>query len=145
MQAARTPAQWYALLVGAFLVALGVLGLIFGGTSFASANNANTDTFLIWQTTGWNDVAWIATGAIGLFLAVRLEAARTYAVVIGALYAAAAVWGFISGNDVAGIFSFDTTDNITNAIIGGLGLVIGLAPNRVHNAAGIGTTASSRG
>jgi hypothetical protein len=144
MQAARTPAQWFALIAGIFLVALGVLSLIFGATSFAGAGSADTDTFLIWQTTGWNAVAWIATGAIGIFVAARYEAARTYALAVGVLYAAAAVWGFIDGSSVAGLFSVDTTDNITHAIVGGLGLVLGLAPDRVHQAAGIGTTASPR-
>ncbi len=132
MQPARTPAQWFALISGVFLVALGVLSLIFGGASFGRAGTTDTDTFLIWQTTGWNDVAWIVTGAIGLLMAVRLDAARTFAVVVGALYAAAAVWGFIDGPSVAGIFSVDTTDNITHAIIGGVGLAVGLAPERVQ-------------
>ncbi len=79
-----------------------------------------------------------------MFVAARYEAARTYAFVVGALYAAAAVWGFIDGQSVAGIFAVDTTDNITHAIIGGLGLALGLAPDRVHQSAGVGTTASPR-
>ena len=41
-------------------------------------------------------------------------------------------------HDVVGIFAVDTTDNITHAAIGGVGLLIGLIPEAAQRRAGVG-------
>ena len=51
-----------------------------------------------------------------------------YALFAGAVFAVAAVWGFIDGNDVVELIVADTTNNITHAILAGLGLIVGMLP-----------------
>jgi hypothetical protein len=122
-----TPAQWYAAVAGLFLVALGVLSLIIEGVNFGSVG-ANPPQFIIWAVSGWTTILWIAMGAYGLMSVPRLDGARAYALIAGLVFAAYAIWGFIDGSSVASIFAADTTDNITHAILGGLGLLVALTP-----------------
>ena len=53
---------------------------------------------------GWENVLHVATGAIGLLVAGY--AARQYALWLGALYLALAIWGFAicSGDSILGLF-----------------------------------------
>lgn len=138
MEAPRTPAQWYALLIGAALVAVGVLALIFGSTDFGTVSAASGEEFILWRVNGWETVLYMATGALGLLAAARVDSARSFALVAGIVYAAIAVWGFIDGNSVASLFAVDTTDNISHAVIGGLGLVLGLLPESMQRTVGFG-------
>jgi ABC-type transport system involved in multi-copper enzyme maturation permease subunit len=128
MEAPRTPAQQFALIMGALLLALGVLTLIIGGVHFGTATQARGQNFLIWLANGWDSVLWIVFGALGIATASRVDASRTYALVTGVVFAVLAVWGFITGGSVFNLLSVDTTDNITHAIVGGLGLVLGVVP-----------------
>jgi hypothetical protein len=79
----------------------------------------------------------MATGALGLFAASRVGAARMFALTAGVVFAVMAVWRFIDGEAVASIFAVDTTDNISYAAIAGVGLVLGLMPESAHRKAGI--------
>jgi hypothetical protein len=124
-----TPAQTYAAITGIFLVALGVLSLILEPVSFDGVGPvAAQPEFLIWSVSGWTTIFWIALGGIGLLSAARLDSARSFALGAGIVMAVAAVWGFIDGSDVAGIITADTTNNITHAVIGGLGLLVAALP-----------------
>ncbi len=145
MEAPRTPAQWSATLLGAVLLALGVLALILGSTNFGVADRINAEEILIWRVSGWETILYIATGALGLVMASRVDSARTYSLVAGIAYAAFAVWGFIDGNDVFGLLAVDTTDNISYAVIGGLGLVAGSLPESAQRGAGVGGDRSRPG
>jgi hypothetical protein len=71
--AARTIAQSFCLLIGAGLIAAGVLGFVFGGTSFDAGGDVQGDEFTIFEVNGWHNVVHIATGA---FLVVRRDALR---------------------------------------------------------------------
>ena len=139
MEAPRTPAQWYATVVGAVLAAAGVIALITGSTDFGTVSGGAGQNFIIWNVSGWETILYMGVGALGLLSAGRVDAARSFALVSGAIFAAMAVWGFIDGDDVASIFAVDTTDNITYAILGALGLVVGLAPESVQRKAGLGS------
>ncbi len=138
MEAPRTPAQWYSLLIGAALAAGGVLALLTGSTNFGSVSSGAGQEFIIWQVSGWETILYMATGALGILAASRVDAARTFALSVGVVYAAIAVWGFIDGNSVASIFAVDTTDNITYAAVGGLGLALAAMPESVQRTAGVG-------
>jgi hypothetical protein len=128
-----TPAQGFAALSGLFLVALGVLALIFAGVSFDTVGSlANQPEFLIWTVSGWTTVLWIVMGALGLVSMARHDAARTYSLFAAAVFAVVAVWGFVDGSDVAGIFVADTTNNITHAILAGLALLAGMMPSQAR-------------
>jgi amino acid transporter len=130
-----TPAQTYAAIVGAFLIAIGVLGLVLEDVSFGTVGPvASQPEFLIWSVSGWTTLFWIAMGAFGVLAAVRLDTARSYALFAGVLFAVVAVWGFIDGNDVVGLLTADTTNNVTHAVLGGLGLIVGSLPRSTQRA-----------
>lgn len=128
-QAPRTAAQMYALVAGAVLITLGILSLIFATVDFGTVGVAKErDQFLIWEASGWSAILWILMGGFGLFLAARVDAARSYALVAGVVFAALAIWGFIHGDNVGEILAAGTTDNITHAILGGVGLAVAALP-----------------
>jgi hypothetical protein len=138
MEIQRTPAQWFALLIGAFLVALGVLTLVLNGLSFG--NTSNPAEFLIWKASGWNTILWMAMGAFGVVSSMRVDSARTYGILSAVVFGVLAVWGFIdAGYDTMGIFAIGTTGNITHAIIAALGAVTAMMPERAQRKAGVGT------
>ena len=136
MEAPKTPVQWYATVVGALMLALGVLALIFGSTGFGTVDSGSGEQFLIWRMNGWDAVLAIVVGAGGLLAAGRLQAARTFALVTGLIYTVFAVWGFIDGGSVFGLFAVDTTDNITSAVLAVLGLGLGIPTEAVQREAG---------
>ncbi len=132
-----TPAQTYAALVGAFLFALGVLALVLKDVSFGTVGPvAGQPEFLIWSVSGWTTLFWIAMGAFGVLASVRLDTARSYALFAGVTFAVVALWGFIDGNDVVGLLTADTTNNVTHAVLGGLGLMVGSLPRSAQRASG---------
>ncbi len=145
MEAPRTPAQWFALTSGIVLLALGVLALVIGSTSFGTAERISAEQFLIWRTNGWDTIAWLAFGGLGLSLAGRVDAARTYALLAGIFFATVAVWGFIDGNDAFSLLAVDTTDNIFHAVLGGLGLMAASAPESAQRRVGVQRESADHG
>jgi hypothetical protein len=140
-----TPAQSFAALSGLFLVALGVLALIFGDVSFGTIDSlAAQPEFLIWTVSGWTAVLRIAMGGLGLVSMVRLDAARTFSLIAAAVFAALAVWGFVDGSSVAGLIAADTTNNVMHSILAGLALLVGVLPSQAQRP-GEPTTRAERG
>lgn len=138
MEAQRTPAQWFALLAGAFLVALGVLTLVLNGLSFSQTSNP--EEFLIWKANGWNTILWMAMGAIGVVASGRVDGSRTYGLLSAVVFGVLAAWGFIdAGFDTMGLFAIGTVGNITHAVLAGLGALVALTPESAHRRAGVGT------
>ena len=131
-ETSRTPAQWFALLVGALLAVGGLIALVTGSTDFGTVSGGAGRNFIIWDVSGWETVLYMVVGVAGIVAATRVDTARTFALVSGLLFAAMAIWGFIDGDDVAGIFAIDTTDNITYAVLAAVGLVLGLMPEAVQ-------------
>lgn len=124
-----TPAQAFAAASGTFLVALGVLVLVFSDVSFGTVDSlAGQPEFLVWTANGWTAVFWIAMGAVGLLSTVRLDAARAYALLAGVVFAVVAVWGFIDGSDVASVLVADTANNVMHAVLAVIALVTGMPP-----------------
>src|SRR5436189_1147579 len=126
MTAGRTPAQLYALVVGATLVIAGIIGFFYNST-FTSNKSVHDDVFGILAVNGWHNVVHIATDALGL-LAVGY-AARAYAGGLGLVYIAVAVWGFIigSGDSILSIVPVNTEDNVLHLLIGIAGIGAGMA------------------
>jgi hypothetical protein len=132
-----TPAQTYAGLAGVFLLALGVLALIFTSVGFDTVGlAADEPEFLLWSVNGWTAVFWIALGTLGLLSVPRLASARMYALSAGLLFAAAAVWGFLDDESVAGVLVASTANNLTHAILAALGLLFGMLPRDAQRAPG---------
>ncbi len=138
MQTPRTPAQMFAAVAGIFLVALGVLSLIFTDSAFSTVGGTTPGDFLIWNTTGWTAVMWIALGTAGVLSIARVQAARAYALVAGVFFAAIAIWGFIDGKEVATLFVANPVNNITHAVIACLGLAVSLPSETMQRDARFG-------
>jgi len=86
-----TPAKAYALLVGGTLVVAGIVGFLYS-TAFGSPGDVDA-VFGILDVNGWHNVVHIATGALGLLaFAAGGYAIRQYALGLGLVYIAVAVW-----------------------------------------------------
>jgi hypothetical protein len=124
----KSPAQIYALVVGATLVVAGIIGFFYS-SAFGSPGDVD-GVFGILDVNGWHNVVHIATGALGL-LAVGY-AARTYALGLGIVYIVIAIWGFIigDGDSILGFIPVNTEDNVLHALIGvaGIGAYAASAP-----------------
>jgi hypothetical protein len=117
----RAPSQLYALLVGATLTIAGIIGFFYS-SSFGSPGKTD-DVFGILTVNGWHNVVHIATGVLGL-LALGYAASRSYALALGIVYVAVAVWGLVigDGESILGIIPVNTEDTVLHAIIGLAGL-----------------------
>lgn len=147
-----SPARLYALLVGATLVAVGVLGFFYsasfdtGGSVLADSD----DVFGILAVNGWHNLVHLATGLLGL--AAAGQAARSYALALGLAYLIVAIWGFAETEDGVGVIldllPVNTEDNWLHLALGLTGLGAGAAtPNhpsgtRVEPEAGQGRSSS---
>jgi Domain of unknown function (DUF4383) len=120
-----TPAKLYALLVGATLVVAGLIGFAYS-TSFGSPGDVDAVLGIL-DVNAWHNLVHIATGALGL-LAFR-SAARQYALGLGVVYVAVAVWGFIigAGASILGIIPVNSEDNVLHLLLGLTGIAAGLA------------------
>ena len=121
---AANPARLYALVVGATLVLAGVLGFFYEST-FTSDESVRDSVLGILDVNGWHNIVHIATGAVGLLaFAAGAYAARTYALGLGVLYIAVAIWGFVvgDGDSILSIVPVNTEDNALHLVIGVTGL-----------------------
>lgn len=146
----RTPTQRYVAVTCVFLIVLGLSSQALAlPIEFAPMGETLFFEFLLWEVNGWTTSLWIAFG-VAAFPAIFLEmvrfpafpflnaAARTYALVCGVVFTVLAVWGFIDGQSVANIFSASTANNITHAVIGIAGLVVGVFFERTQREDGAG-------
>ena len=128
-----SPARLYATLVGGVLVVAGIIGFFYSA-SFGSPGDVD-DVFGILSVNAWHNLVHIFTGAIGLLVAGY--AARQYAMWLGVVYVAIAIWGFIigSGESILGFIPVNTEDNFLHLILGVLGIGAALATPRQAEAA----------
>jgi hypothetical protein len=122
---APSPARLYATLVGALLLVGGIVGFFYSA-SFGSPGEV--DQMLgVFAVNAWVNVFHILTGALGLLVAGY--ASRRYALWLGALYVALALWGFAigGGEAILGVFPVNTGDNLLHLVLGGLGVAAALA------------------
>jgi hypothetical protein len=129
---ASSPARLYATLIGGTLVVGGIIGFFYS-SSFGSPGTVD-DVFGVLSVNGWHNLVHILTGALGLLLAGY--AARQYALGLGVVYLAIAIWGFIlgSGSAILDIVPVNTEDNFLHLILGLLGIAAGLATPAPRNA-----------
>ena len=125
----RTPAQLYALVVGAVLVGAGILGFFYNA-SFAIGDDVPRDAVLgILDVNAWHNLVHIATGALGLATFARAASARAYALALGAVYLVVAIWGFVLGDGgvILNLVPVNTADNVLHVLIALAGLGAGAA------------------
>ena len=122
----RSPAQVYAFVIGGTLVIAGIIGFFYSA-AFDSPGKVH-DVFGVLSVNGWHNVVHIVTGALGL-LSLGYAASRAYALGLGVVYIAIAVWGFIIGNhdSILSIVPVNTEDDVLHLVIGLLGVAAGLA------------------
>jgi len=95
-------------IIGAVLLAGGILGLLMGSTDFttnAPDGDVTGGTFLGIEGNGWTWLLFAGTGIILLMSARMHWGAKTMAMIVGLAMAAAAVVAAVDGSDVLGIFA----------------------------------------
>jgi Domain of unknown function (DUF4383) len=107
----RTPAQWFALLVGGVLVLAGVVGFV-ADASFATGSGVQGGELLGLEVNGLHNLVHIASGVLLLALAPRASAARAGALAFGVVYAIVTLVGIVDGQDVLGLIPVNAADNV---------------------------------
>jgi hypothetical protein len=120
-----SPARLYATLVGAFLVVLGIVGFFYSA-SFGSPGAVEAALGAL-RVNAWLNMLHIVTGALGLLLAGF--ASRRYALALGVLYTALAIWGFAiaGGATILGFLPASGGDDVLHLVLGLLGLAAAAA------------------
>jgi hypothetical protein len=125
----RSPAQTYALVIGAALVLAGILGFFYN-SSFGTGDGTERDAVLgILDVNGWHNVVHILSGALGLAVAGAYDGSRAYALGLGAVYLVIAALGFAAGDgdEIFNLIPVNTEDNVLHLLIGIAGVGAGLA------------------
>ena len=129
----RSPAQTYALVIGAALTLAGIVGFLYS-SSFGKPGE--TDAVLgVLDVNGWHNLVHLLSGLLGLAVFRSYSASRRYAILFGVVYAAVALWGIVLGDGEAilGIIPINSEDNVLHVLIAIAGI-----------AAGLGTAATPR-
>ncbi|HEX8033318.1 MAG TPA: DUF4383 domain-containing protein [Ktedonobacterales bacterium] len=102
----------YALILGAVLTLIGILGFIPG---LAPGGNL----LGIFAIDGAHNIVHLLSGIIGIAAGLSPYAryARWYALAFGIVYGLVTIIGFIQGNTVLGLFVINTADNILHLLI----------------------------
>jgi hypothetical protein len=123
---ARTPAQWYCLIFGATLLAVGLLGFAFDST-FNTGEGVDGDKLIgIFEVNGIHNLVHIASGAALLALSPKRATARLAALTFGVVYGLVTIIGFVDGDSVLGIIPVNMADNFLHLAISGLAIAAGL-------------------
>ena len=134
----RTPAQLYALVVGAVLTIAGILGFFY---SAAFGTPGRVEPVLgILDVNGWHNVVHLASGLLGLAVMGSVESARTYALAFGLVYLVVAIWGFVVGDGtILGFLPVNMPDNVLHLVLGVAGLAAGASSQERRAAPAAGT------
>jgi hypothetical protein len=118
-----SPARLYATAAGATLVVIGIVGFFYSA-SFGSPGEVK-EVFGAFAVNGWDNVLYIATGALGLIAADY--SSRRYSFWLGVFYVGLALWGFAIGGDaVLGFLPVNGGDNLLHLAFGALGVLAAL-------------------
>ena len=117
---AASPARLYATVVGALLVVLGIVGFFYSA-SFGGPSSVEPALGVL-RVNAWFSLLNVFAGALGLLVAGY--GSRPYALVVGALFTALAVWGFAldAGDAILGFRPASGGDDTLRLIVGLLGL-----------------------
>jgi Domain of unknown function (DUF4383) len=120
-----SPARLYASLVGAALVAFGIVGFFYSA-SFGSPGEVG-EVFGVFAVNGWSNALHVLVGALGLLVAGY--ASRAYSLWIGAALVALALWGFAlgGGEAILGLVPVNGGIDLLRAVLGALGVAAALA------------------
>src|SRR5918993_390940 len=96
----RSPAQWYALIFGATLLAAGILGFIADSSFGNLGSDVQGDELIAFEVNGWHNIVHILSGLLGLATWRNPASARVYALGFGIVYLLVTIWGFAVGDQV---------------------------------------------
>jgi hypothetical protein len=129
MEGVRSPAQVFALVIGATLAIVGIAGFFYSA-SFGSGDGTEREAVLgILDVNGWHNLIHIASGGVGLLVAGSYGGSRVYALGFGAVYLVVALLGFLAGDgdELFNLVPVNTEDNFLHLLIGLAGVGSGLA------------------
>ena len=130
----RSPAQLYALLIGATLTVAGIVGFFYSA-SFATGDGTERDAVLgILDVNGWHNVVHLLSGILGLAVFRSYSASRAYALAFGATYLLVTVLGFVAGDgeEIFNLIPVNTEDNVLHLLLGLAGIAAWLATPAVQ-------------
>jgi hypothetical protein len=106
---------------------VGIVGFFYSG-SFGKPGKVD-DVLGVLAVNGWHNLGHLASGLLGLAMGRSYGGARVYAVGLGTVYAAVAIWGFAigSGDSILGFLPVNSEDNVLHLLIALAGIVAGLA------------------
>lgn len=135
----RSPAQNYALVIGASLTVAGIVGFFYSG-SFGSPGKVD-DVLGVLGVNGWHNLVHLLTGLAGLAVARSYTGARKYAIGVGTIYAAVAIWGFVigSGESILGFLPVNSEDSVLHLLIALAGIGAGLGTSATPRPSARGT------
>ena len=136
----RTPAQWYALLIGAVLLLVGILGFVSDGT-FDTGSSIDGDSFLGFEVNGWHNLVHIASGLFLLAMSPRASAAKAGVLAFGLIYGLVTIIGMIDGETVLGLLPVNGADNVLHLALSVIAVAASLASD---TGAGHGTSSLGR-
>jgi hypothetical protein len=119
----RAPARIYAGVAGATLDIAGIIGFFYSA-DFGSPGEV-AGVFGVLDANAWQNVLHILTGALGLLaFGAGAQAARRYALAVGAVYIVIGIWGLPagSGDSILGILPVNTGADVFHLLIGAGGL-----------------------
>jgi len=128
----RAPAQLFALVAGATLVLVGIVGFI-ADSSFDTGKGVDGDSLIIFEVNGVHNLVHIASGLLLLAGARRPGSARLVCLIFGLTYGAVTLIGLIDGRTVLRLFPVNPADNVLH--IGLTLLALGFAFTAVHDRA----------
>ena len=129
MEGVRSPAQVFALVIGATLTVAGIVGFFYNA-DFGTGDGTERDAVLgILDVNGWHNLVHIASGVVGLAVAGSYGGARAYALGLGVVYLLVTLLGFIAGDgdEILNLIPVNTEGNFLHLLIGIAGIGAGLA------------------
>jgi hypothetical protein len=119
------------MIIGLVLLAGGILGLLFGSTDFttnAPDGDISGGTWLGIEGNGWT---WVGIGGAGLLLLISAPlhwSAKTMAMLVGIVMAAACVIAIVDGNDVFGVAAANTWTMVVFGAAAAALLIVAMLP-----------------
>lgn len=132
----RSVAQVFAMLVGAVLIAVGILGFLASG-SFGTPGEV--EPFIVFDVNGWHNLIHLLSGGLLLAVAADARAARAVVIAFGAVYVLVFVLGLIMAPNIFGFIPVNGPDNVLHLVLGAAALGAGFASGETGATPSAGT------
>jgi hypothetical protein len=130
----RAPAQLFALVGGATLVLVGLVGFV-ADASFHTGSQVDGGSLIGFEVNGVHNLVHIASGLLLLAGARRPGSARTVCLLFGLTYGVVTLIGLIDGDTVLGLFPVNPADNVLHIGLTVLALAFALMQGHDRDAA----------